>query len=119
MYLTRQVSPAFTVWWALKNLAIGILPLTNTKTTGSWANGVIHWSNTVGKYPKAAVRLALTLLFRQNESLKKKTGLIADNYRELCRMHTSNSVCDRNLPYFLATGLLQSEAEPKTARIWL
>ncbi len=98
---------------SFKNLAIGILPLDEHKNTwlvGQWRYPLKQYS---WEIPEGGGPIGIDPLVSAKRELKEETGLIADNYRELCRMHTSNSVCDEICHIFLATGLLQSEAEPE------
>ena len=43
--------------------------------------------------------------------LKEETGLIADDWQELMRLHTSNSVTDERGLIYVARGLTQGETE--------
>ena len=45
--------------------------------------------------------------------LKEETGLVAKNWKQIAHIHTSNSVTDEEGFVFLATGLIQEEAEPE------
>jgi hypothetical protein len=45
--------------------------------------------------------------------LKEETGLVALKYKELMRIHLSNSVSDELAIIYLATELTQQEAEPE------
>ena len=45
--------------------------------------------------------------------LKEETGLVADHYKPLLELHTSNSVTDEWGIVYLATGLSKGEAEPE------
>jgi len=45
--------------------------------------------------------------------LKEETGLQAANWQVLLQMHLSNSVSDELAIIYLATGLIQLEAEPE------
>jgi 8-oxo-dGTP pyrophosphatase MutT (NUDIX family) len=45
--------------------------------------------------------------------LKEETGLVAANYKELMRLHLSNSVSDELAIIYLATQLTQQDAEPE------
>lgn len=95
-----------------KNLAIGILPIDSEGNT--WLVG--QWRYPLGQYsweiPEGGGPLGIDPLESAKRELKEETGLVAKNYRELCRMHTSNSVCDEISYIYLATELEQSDAEP-------
>jgi 8-oxo-dGTP pyrophosphatase MutT (NUDIX family) len=45
--------------------------------------------------------------------LKEETGLVATTYKELMRLHLSNSVSDELAVIYLATELMQKDAEPE------
>jgi 8-oxo-dGTP pyrophosphatase MutT (NUDIX family) len=45
--------------------------------------------------------------------LKEETGLVAATYKELMRIHLSNSVSDELAVIYLATELTQQDAEPE------
>jgi 8-oxo-dGTP pyrophosphatase MutT (NUDIX family) len=45
--------------------------------------------------------------------LLEETGLVATNWREICRFHLSNSVTDEAGHLYLATGLRQEDAAPE------
>jgi 8-oxo-dGTP pyrophosphatase MutT (NUDIX family) len=45
--------------------------------------------------------------------LKEETGLVAATYKELMRLHLSNSVSDELAIIYLATELMQQDAEPE------
>ena len=52
------------------------------------------------------------MLFRSRELLEE-TGLRARQWRQILRMHLSNSVTDEESIVYLATGLEQGEASPE------
>jgi 8-oxo-dGTP pyrophosphatase MutT (NUDIX family) len=98
---------------SFKNLAIGVLPIDaegNTWLVGQWRYPLKQYS---WEIPEGGGPLGIDPLVSAKRELKEETGLIAKNYRELCRMHTSNSVCDESCIIYLATDLEQSEAEPE------
>lgn len=96
-----------------KNLAIGVLPLDperNTWLVGQWRFPLKQYS---WEIPEGGAPHGEEPLSAAKRELKEETGLIADNYRELCRMHTSNSVSDESAIIFLAQDLTQTIAEPE------
>lgn len=96
-----------------KNLAIGILPLDahlNTWLVGQWRFPLNQYS---WEIPEGGGPHGEDPLTAAKRELKEETGLIARNYRELCRMHTSNSVSDESAIIYLAQDLEQSAAEPE------
>ncbi len=96
-----------------KGLAIGILPLDEDKNT--WLVG--QWRYPLGQYsweiPEGGGKLDIDPIESAKRELKEETGLIAKNYQEICKMHTSNSVCNETAIIYLATELSQSDAEPE------
>ncbi|MCC6369752.1 MAG: NUDIX hydrolase [Bacteroidia bacterium] len=98
---------------SFKNLAIGVLPLDkdlNTWLVGQWRYPLKQYS---WEIPEGGGPIGIDPLDSAKRELKEETGLIASHYRELCRMHTSNSVCDESCIIYLATGLQLTESEPE------
>ncbi len=98
---------------SFKNLAIGVLPLDeehNTWLVGQWRYPLeqYSWEIPEGGGPKGEQPLDAA-----KRELKEETGLIASEYREICRIHTSNSVSDEYAIIYAAKGLTQSESEPE------
>ena len=96
-----------------KNLAIGVLPIDkdyNTWLVGQWRYPLKQYS---WEIPEGGGPLGVEPLESAKRELKEETGLIAANYLELCRMHTSNSVSDESCFIYLATDLEMTEAEPE------
>lgn len=98
---------------SFKNLAIGVLPLDekyNTWLVGQWRYPLeqYSWEIPEGGGPKGEAPLESA-----KRELKEETGLIAKEYKEICRIHTSNSVSDEQAIIYAAKGLTQAEAEPE------
>lgn len=96
-----------------KNLAIGVLPLDkdhNTWLVGQWRYPLNEYS---WEIPEGGGPHHLQPIDSAKRELKEETGLVAATYTELCRMNTSNSVCDELAIIYLATDLSQAEAEPE------
>ena len=98
---------------SFKNLAIGVLPLDkelNTWLVGQWRYPLkqYSWEIPEGGGPHHELPQASA-----QRELKEETGLIAQKYTELCRMHTSNSATDEYAIIYLAQELEESEAEPE------
>jgi 8-oxo-dGTP pyrophosphatase MutT (NUDIX family) len=100
-----------------KNLAIGVLPLDkdyNTWLVGQYRYPLGEYSWEIpeggGKHEDAPVESA-------KRELKEETGIIANHYEELMRMHLSNSATDELAITFLATGLQFEEAEPEESEV--
>jgi 8-oxo-dGTP pyrophosphatase MutT (NUDIX family) len=96
-------------WVHFRNLAIGILPLDDDGNT--WLVGQQRY--TLGEYswelPMGGAPLGEEPLDAARRELKEETGLSADRWTELMRLHTSNSITDELGIVFVAEGLTQGE----------
>jgi len=96
-----------------KNLAIGIIPLDDSVNT--WLVGQYRFA--LGKYsweiPEGGGILGIDPLDSAKRELLEETGLKAERWTELQRMHLSNSVTDELCIIYLAQGLQQFEPEPE------
>lgn len=98
---------------SFKNMAIGVLPIDkegNTWLVGQWRYPLKQYS---WEIPEGGGPLGTDPLESAKRELKEETGLVAGRYLELCRMHTSNSVCDESCFIYLATDLEMTESEPE------
>jgi 8-oxo-dGTP pyrophosphatase MutT (NUDIX family) len=96
-----------------KNYAIGIVALDdelNTYLVGQYrfALGEYSW-----EIPEGGGPLGTDPLESAKRELLEETGLKAAHWREIQRMHLSNSVSDELCIIYLAKGLEQHEAEPE------
>lgn len=97
-----------------KNLAIGIAALDEEKNiylVGQYRfplNG-FSWEIPEGGGPL----VENDPLKSAKRELLEETGLLAESWREILRMHLSNSVSDELGILYLATGLTQREAQPE------
>lgn len=98
---------------SFKNLAIGIIPLDENNFT--WLVG--QWRYPLNEYsweiPEGGGKIGIEPEESARRELKEETGLIAESLKEICRLHTSNSVCDELAIIFLATGLTLTNAHPE------
>jgi len=88
-----------------KNVAIGIIPIDsrlNTWLVGQYRDplGEYSWEIPMGGGPKGK-----SVLDSAKRELKEETGLIAESWTELMKIHTSNSVTDETGYIFLARKL--------------
>jgi len=104
-----------------KNLAIGILPLDENGYT--WL--VSQYRYTVDEYaweiPMGGGPADQTALESAKRELKEETGLKANEWTELLKIHTSNSVTDEVGYVYLAKDLTQGEPEfddTEDLKIW-
>jgi len=93
----------------LKNIAIGVIPLDSEANT--WLVGQHRY--TLNRYsweiPEGDCPLGSDPLESAKRELKEETGLSAQKWTELIRIHTSNSVTDELGIIFLAEDLKQGE----------
>ncbi|MBS9522833.1 NUDIX hydrolase [Litoribacter ruber] len=94
-----------------KNLALGIIPVDEQGDT--WLVGQYRY--TLGEYsweiPMGGGPLDVDMLESAQRELKEETGLSAQKWENIMRIHTSNSVTDEEGFVFLATDLTQGETE--------
>ena len=96
-----------------KNLAIGILPLDdemNTYLVGQFRFPLNQYS---WELPEGGGLPDVDPLESAKRELLEETGLKADNWIEIQRLHLSNSVSDESSIVYLARGLKQFESEPE------
>ena len=96
-----------------KNKAIGIVPVDEE----GFVYLVGQYRYPLGEYswelPEGGGPLGEDPLATAKRELKEETGLVADRWRRISRIHTSNSVTDEEGFIFLAEGLRQEDAEPE------
>jgi 8-oxo-dGTP pyrophosphatase MutT (NUDIX family) len=96
-----------------KNLAIGVLPLDkdlNTYLVGQYRFPLNQYS---WEMPEGGGPIGTDPLESAKRELLEETGLKAQKWTELQRMHLSNSVSDELSIIYLAQDLEQFEAEPE------
>jgi 8-oxo-dGTP pyrophosphatase MutT (NUDIX family) len=100
-----------------KNLAIGILPIDNEGFT--WLVG--QWRYPIEQYcweiPEGGGPLDTDPLFSAKRELKEETGIIAESFTELMRMHLSNSATNEYAIVYLAKNLDFESAEPEESEV--
>ena len=94
-----------------KNIALGIIPLdedNNTWLVGQYRHvpDCYSWEIPMGGGP-----LNIDPLESAKRELKEETGLSAEHWQELMRLHTSNSVTDERGIVYVARGLSAGETE--------
>jgi 8-oxo-dGTP pyrophosphatase MutT (NUDIX family) len=99
---------------SFKNLAIGVLPIDDQGNT--WLVGQYRY--TLDEYsweiPEGGCPIGREEpLETAKRELLEETGLIAQDWQYLFKMHTSNSVTDELAHVFVAQGLVQSQACPE------
>ncbi len=96
-----------------KNYAIGIVALDenqNIYLVGQYRFPLNHYS---WEIPEGGGPLEIEPLLSAKRELKEETGLIANEWKEIGRMHLSNSVSDELAILYLATDLEEGRAEPE------
>lgn len=96
-----------------KNIAIGILPLDdemNTYVVGQYRFTLNQYS---WEIPEGGGQLGIDPLDSAKRELLEETGLKASEWKEIQRMHLSNSVTDELCILYVAKGLQQFDAEPE------
>ena len=106
---------------SMKNKAIGIVPLDAEGNT--WLVGQYRY--TLNEYsweiPMGGGPIELDVLESARRELREETGLLAQRWTTISRIHTSNSVTDEEGFIFLAEELEQCEVEPEETedlRLW-
>ncbi|MBP7808796.1 MAG: NUDIX hydrolase [Bacteroidia bacterium] len=100
-----------------KGLAIGVLALDselNTWLVGQWRYPVNEYS---WEIPEGGGALDVEPVESAKRELKEETGIVAKNYKEIMRMHLSNSATDELAIVYVATNLTFEESEPEESEI--
>jgi 8-oxo-dGTP pyrophosphatase MutT (NUDIX family) len=94
-----------------KNLAIGIIPLDGNNNT--WLVGQYRYvpDRYSWEIPMGGGPVDTDPLESAKRELKEETGLIADDWQELMKLHTSNSVTDERGLVYIARDLTQGETD--------
>lgn len=92
-----------------KNVAVAILPIDedgNTRLVGQtrYTLNQYSWELPMGGAPQSEDPLAAA-----QRELQEETGLVADDWRELMRLHLSNSITDELGIAYIATRLQQGQ----------
>jgi ADP-ribose pyrophosphatase len=96
-----------------KNIAIGVLPLDadmNTYLVGQFRFVLNQYS---WEMPEGGGIIGIDPIDSAKRELLEETGLKANSWTEIQRLHLSNSVSDELSILYLARGLTQFEAEPE------
>jgi 8-oxo-dGTP pyrophosphatase MutT (NUDIX family) len=92
-----------------KNVAVGILPVDDEECT--WLVGQTRF--TLGAYswelPEGGAPEGEDTLDAAKRELREETGLVAADWQELMRLHTSNSITNEAAVVYVARGLTQGE----------
>ena len=104
-----------------KNKALGIIPVDNEGNT--WLVGQFRYA--LNEYsweiPMGGGPLDVDILTSAKKELKEETGLTAKNWKNICRIHTSNSATDEEGFIFLATQLTEGDTnfeDTEDIKVW-
>lgn len=96
-----------------KNIAVGVVPV--DKENNTWLVGQYRFP--INEYsweiPEGGCPIGEEILECAKRELKEETGLIAQKWTMVSKLHTSNSVCNEVAYIFLAEELTQSESQPE------
>jgi 8-oxo-dGTP pyrophosphatase MutT (NUDIX family) len=96
-----------------KNQAIGIIPIDendNIYLVGQFRYAIDEYS---WEIPEGGGLLGTDVLAAAQRELKEETGLVANKWTKLARIHTSNSATNEEAFLYIAEELTQLEAEPE------
>lgn len=96
-----------------KNIAVGIVVLDAEQYTYLVGQYRFPLSEYSWEIPEGGCPEGEDVLESAKRELKEETGLIAQNWTLISKLHTSNSVCNEVAYIFLAENLTQSNAEPE------
>jgi len=98
---------------SFKNVAVGVIPIDEENNT--WLVGQYRY--TLNEYsweiPEGGAPLGTEPLASAKRELLEETGIIAEDWSLLTKVHTSNSVTDELGFIFVAKALSFTEAEPE------
>lgn len=100
-----------------KNLAVGIIAIDdadNIALIGQYRFPIEQYSWEV---PAGGCPVGTDPLESAKRELLEETGLLAENWTEIQRLHLSNSVSDELAIIYLAEGLTQKEAQPEETEL--
>lgn len=100
-----------------KNIAIGIIPLDNDNNT--WLVGQYRFplNEYSWEIPEGGCPENEDWLLAAKRELKEETGIEAESFQNIAKVHTSNSVCNEVGYVFLAENLTFGDAEPEETEV--
>lgn len=100
-----------------KNLAIGIVPLDEENNT--WLVGQFRYPTNSYSWeiPEGGGKTDVAPLDSAKRELLEETGIIAETYVELMRLHLSNSATDELAIVFIARNLKFTDAQPEESEV--
>jgi len=106
---------------SFKNKAVGVIPIDaqgNTYLVGQYRYALNEYS---WEIPEGGCPLGTDPLATARRELKEETGLEAQTWTQIARIHTSNSATDEEGFLFIAEDLTEGEHEPEETeqlRLW-
>jgi len=96
-----------------KNLAVGVIPLDDNYNT--WIVGQYRYTLEAYSWeiPEGGCLLSSSPLAAAQRELREETGLSANKWTEIMKLHTSNSVCNEKAILYLAQDLIIGKAHPE------
>ena len=115
--LSPAGNPAIYSVVKFKNLAIGVLALDENNNT--WLVG--QWRYPINEYaweiPEGGGHLDTDPLESAKRELKEETGIVAKEFKEIMRLHLSNSATNELAIVFVAKNLVFEVGEPEESEI--
>jgi 8-oxo-dGTP pyrophosphatase MutT (NUDIX family) len=110
-------NPALYSYVEFKNLAIGILPLDDDNNT--WLVGQFRYPTNSYSWEiiEGGGPMHQDPVESAKRELKEEAGIVAKEYKELMRLHLSNSATDELAIVYTARGLSFEEAEPEESEV--
>ena len=96
-----------------KNIAVGVVPIDqdgNIWLVGQYRFPLNEYS---WEIPEGGCPNGEKVLDTAKRELKEETGLIAQEWKLISKLHTSNSVCNEVAYIYLAESITQSESQPE------
>lgn len=94
-----------------KNIAVGVVPIDDegfTYLVGQYRYALNEYS---WEIPEGGCPIGVELLDAAKRELKEETGLSAQDWTYIMRLHTSNSVCDEVAHVYIAENLVAGETD--------
>lgn len=110
-------NPALYSYVEFKHLAIGIVPLDENNYT--WLVGQFRYPTNCYSWEiiEGGGKMGVDPIESAKRELKEEAGIVAKNYRELLRLHLSNSATDELAIIYIATDLSFENAEPEESEL--
>lgn len=96
-----------------KNVAVAVLPLDQDGCTRLVGQARYTLNQYSWELPMGGAPLDEDPLAAARRELREETGLTASSWREILRLHLSNSITDELGIVYVATGLSQGESAPE------